>query len=38
VTGEIEITYPIFRRMTLSYLGARVVVVRVFGLLVLGFA
>jgi hypothetical protein len=38
VNGEIEITYPIFRRMILSFLGVRVVLVRVFGVLVLAFA
>jgi hypothetical protein len=37
VTGEIEITYPIFRRMALSFLGVRVVVARILGVLVLGF-
>ena len=38
VTGEIEITYPVFRRMVLSFLGVRVVVGRVAGVLALGFA
>jgi hypothetical protein len=38
VTGDIEITYPVFRRMTLSFLGVRLVLLRLFGLLVAGFA
>jgi YcxB-like protein len=38
VLGEIEITYPVFRRMVVSFLGVRVLLVRLFGLLVLGYA
>lgn len=37
MTGEIEITYPVFRRMVLSYLGVRVVLARIFAVLILGF-
>jgi hypothetical protein len=37
VTGEIEITYPVFRRMVLSFLGVRVVAARIFAVLILGF-
>ena len=34
VTGAIEITYPVFRRMALSFLGVGLVVARVLGALV----
>jgi hypothetical protein len=32
VTGEIDITYPVFRGMALSFLGVGLVLVRIFGL------
>jgi hypothetical protein len=35
VLGEIDITYPVFRRMALSFLGVRVVLLRIFGGLVM---
>lgn len=34
VTGEIDITYPVYRRMALSFLGVRVVLLRIFAALV----
>jgi len=35
VTGEIDITYPVFRRMALSFLGVRLLLLRLFGALVI---
>lgn len=34
VTGEIDITYPVYRRMALSFLGVRLVLLRIFAALV----